>query len=184
MTWISERINQRAYLGIFVQLWFLPCVLAMSVVPNDISKWARFAIVTVLLSYPTPHPMQVGWCSRNSNTVRTRTVSAALYNMAVQIQAIIYSNIYRADDRPLCECPWESFHINSTNHLLDRRGNRVLVGICVLNIFSYLFAKFYYVWRNKQRAQVWDALTAEEKLHYMETTTDEGSKRLDFRFAH
>ena len=103
MTHVSEKINQRAYLGIFVQLWFLPCVIAMSVLHDSVSKWSRFALVTVLLSYPTPHPLQVGWCSRNSNTVRTRTVSAALYNMAVQLQAIIYSNIYRADDRPLCK---------------------------------------------------------------------------------
>ncbi|OAL51161.1 MFS general substrate transporter [Pyrenochaeta sp. DS3sAY3a] len=167
MTYISEKINQRSYLGVFVQLWFLPCVIAMSVLPDSSSRWARFALVTVLLSYPTPHPMQVGWCSRNSNTVRTRTVSAALYNMSVQFQAIIYSNIYRADDKPLY-----------------RRGNRVLVGICVLNIFLYLFSKAYYTWRNKQRDRQWNALSAEQKLEYLDTTTDEGSRRLDFRFAH
>lgn len=28
------------------------------------------------------------------------------------------------------------------------------------------------------------ALTVEEKVHYLKTTTDEGSKRLDFEFAH
>ncbi|KAF2872838.1 major facilitator superfamily domain-containing protein [Massariosphaeria phaeospora] len=167
MTHVSERINQRSYLGIFVQLWFLPCVIAMSVIPADTSRWARFAIVTVLLSYPTPHPMQVGWCSRNSNTVRTRTVSAALYNMAVQLQAIIYSNIYLEDDKPLY-----------------RRGNRVLIGVAVLNIFLYILAKVYYTWRNNQRDKVWNSLTVDEKLQYMDTTTDEGSKRLDFRFAH
>ncbi|KAF1999209.1 MFS general substrate transporter [Amniculicola lignicola CBS 123094] len=167
MTYISERINQRSYLGVFVQLWFLPCIIAMSVIPGDTSKWARFAVVTVLLSYPTPHPMQVGWCSRNSNTVRTRTVSAALYNMAVQLQAIIYSNIYLDDDKPLY-----------------RRGNRVLVGICILNIFLYLFAKAYYVWRNKQRDSKWKAMSAQEKIDYLDTTTDQGSKRLDFKFAH
>lgn len=66
----------------------------------------------------------------------------------------------------------------------DRRGNRVLVGICVLNIFLYLFSKAYYTWRNKQRDQQWNALTAEQKLEYLDTTTDEGSRRLDFRFAH
>ncbi|KAF2829907.1 MFS general substrate transporter [Ophiobolus disseminans] len=167
MTYISEKINQRAYMGIFVQLWFLPCVIAMSVIPDSISRWSRFALVTVLLSYPTPHPLQVGWCSRNSNTVRTRTVSAALYNMAVQIQAIIFSNIYQANDRPMY-----------------RRGNRVLVGVCVLNIFLYAFSKVYYTWRNKQRDKQWNAFTVEQKLDYMNTTTDEGSKRLDFRFAH
>ncbi|KAF2036264.1 MFS general substrate transporter [Setomelanomma holmii] len=167
MTHISEKINQRSYLGIFVQLWFLPCVIAMSVLPDNVSKWSRFALVTVLLSYPTQHPLQVGWCSRNSNTVRTRTVSAALYKMAVQVQAIIYSNIYRVDDKPLY-----------------RRGNRVLVGICVLNIFLYAFSKGYYKWHNAQRDRIWDALTAEQKLDYLNTTTDQVSKRLDFRFAH
>lgn len=56
--------------------------------------------------------------------------------------------------------------------------------MCVLNIFLYLFAKAYYTWRNKQREKTWNALNVEEKLNYLETTTDEGSKRLDFRFAH
>lgn len=112
MTYVSEKINQRSYLGILVQFWFLPCIIAMAVLPDDASRWARFAVVTVLLSYPTPHPMQVGWCSRNSNTVRTRTVSAALYNMAVQLQAIIYSNIYRKDDKPLCKPTYYPFHIS------------------------------------------------------------------------
>jgi hypothetical protein len=68
--------------------------------------------------------------------------------------------------------------------MADRRGNRVLVGISVLNIFLYVFAKVYYTWRNKKRDQQWNGLTAEEKVHYMNTTKDEGSKRLDFRFAH
>jgi hypothetical protein len=42
----------------------------------------------------------------------------------------------------------------------------------------------YYTWRNKQRDQQWDALTVEQKLAYLSTTDDEGSKRLDFRFVH
>ncbi|KAL1594587.1 hypothetical protein SLS60_010348 [Paraconiothyrium brasiliense] len=166
-TYISERINQRSLMGMFVQFWFLPFLVAMAVLPESSSRWSRYALVTVLLSYPSPHPMQVGWCSRNSNTVRTRTVSAALYNMSVQLQAIIYSNIYQDDDKPLY-----------------RTGNRVLLGICVLNIFIYAFNKVYYVWRNKQRDRKWNALTAEERVEYLDTTTEEGSKRLDFRFAH
>jgi hypothetical protein len=40
------------------------------------------------------------------------------------------------------------------------------------------------VYRNKTREEKWQALNLEEKTHYLETTTDEGNKRLDFRFAH
>lgn len=76
--------------------------------------------------------------------------------------------IYRADDAPRYE-----------------RGNRVLVVICALNvIILYPGAKLYYMWRNRQRARVWDAMTSEERERYLETTTDVGNKRLDFRFAH
>ncbi|TQN65182.1 putative transporter [Colletotrichum shisoi] len=85
--------------------------------------------------------------------------------MSVQIQSIISANIYRRDDRPQY-----------------RRGNRVLVGIASLNIVVYTCAKFYYVWRNKRRDQIWDAMSPEERQRYLNTTTDKGSKRLDFRF--
>lgn len=59
-----------------------------------------------------------------------------------------------------------------------------MVGICVLNMFLYVFAKAYYVWRNKQRDRKWNALSQAQKVDYLNTTADEGSKRLDFRFAH
>ena len=39
----------------------------------------------------------MGWNARNSNTVRTRAVSAALYNMFVQSGNIVAVNIYRDD---------------------------------------------------------------------------------------
>ncbi|OJJ04056.1 hypothetical protein ASPVEDRAFT_891342 [Aspergillus versicolor CBS 583.65] len=173
LTYVSVKWNQRAWLGLFTQFWFLPCLVALAVLPEGTPRWGSYALVTVILSYPTPHPMQVGWCSSNSNTVRTRTVSAALYkcltarSMMVQVQAIIASNIYREDDKPLY-----------------RRGNRVLIGINCLNVVLYLFAKWYYINRNKQREKIWGSMTSEEKEEYLNTTTDQGNKRLDFRFAH
>jgi hypothetical protein len=46
--------------------------------------------------------------------------------------------------------------------LLDLRGNRALIAInCVNIILVYPGTKMYYIWRNKQRAKIWDAMTPE-----------------------
>jgi hypothetical protein len=58
-----------------------------------------------------------------------------------------------------------------------------LVIVCSANLIQYFLTKFYYTWRNQQKAKKWDALTDDQKLEYLETTTDSGSKRLDFRFV-
>lgn len=101
MTYLSEKTNQRAYFGVFSQVWMLSCIAGLIALPiSTANPWTTYAILTTLLSYPTPHPIQVGWCSRISGTTRTRTVSAALYNMFVQVQSIVSSNIYREDDIP------------------------------------------------------------------------------------
>jgi hypothetical protein len=52
------------------------------------------------------------------------------------------------------------------------------------NIVMTVFIKVYYIWRNKSRDRKWNAMSSEEKDHYLRTTKDEGNKRLDFRFAH
>jgi hypothetical protein len=38
--------------------------------------------------------------------------------------------------------------------------------------------------RNAYRERVWGAMNEEERLNYLATTSDEGNKRLDFRFTH
>jgi hypothetical protein len=188
MTYVSEKINQRAYMGIFSQIWFLPCLIALILLPISTSNpWTTYAILTTLLSYPTPHPIQVGWCSRISNSTRTRTVSAALYNMFVQVQSIVSSNIYRQDDIPdysksTIRFPTHKFSL--TPAVITEKGNSALVAITVLNIFLYIAVKQYYIWRNNSKERQWKQLSAEERAVYLETTTTEGNKRLDFRFVH
>jgi len=122
---------------------------------------------TLLLGYPNAHPIQVGWNSRNSNSVRSRTVSAACYNMFVQASGIISSNIYRADDAPRY-----------------KRGNKQLLAINVMNIFLYILVKAYYSWRNKKREEKWASMTEEQRIEYLATTKDQGNKRLNFKFQH
>lgn len=37
---------------------------------------------------------------------------------------------------------------------------------------------------SRRRDEKWNAMTKEQKEHYLATTSDEGNKRLDFRFTH
>lgn len=53
LTYISEVINQRAYLGLFTEFWYLPCVIALAILPENTSRWGTYALITVLLSHPT-----------------------------------------------------------------------------------------------------------------------------------
>ncbi|CZR35637.1 uncharacterized protein FPRO_00240 [Fusarium proliferatum ET1] len=167
ITWLSERVQERGMLSSLSNIWIFPWVLALVVLPGDISPWVRYALITGLLSYPYCHAILVGWNAKNSNSVRTRAISAALYNMFVQTGNIAASNIFREDDQPLY-----------------RRGNRVILGITSANIVLFYIVKAFYIWRNKVRDARWNALTKEQQQDYILNTTDEGQQRLDFRFAH
>ncbi|KAL4793149.1 major facilitator superfamily domain-containing protein [Aspergillus venezuelensis] len=163
LSYAAEATQELTFISIIGQIWAFPFLIYIYVVDiNSVNKWVVWAVMTLLLAYPS-----VGWNSRNSNTVRSRTVSAAVYNMCVQSSGIIASNIYREDDSP--------------RYL---RGNRVLVGLISSNMVIYLLTKVYYVWRNKSRARRWDSMSESQQLEYLATTTDEGNKRLDFRLAH
>ena len=166
-TWLSEKINNRLGIVLFCQLWMLPLLIAIAVLPKSNSGWSRYPILILLVGYPYVHAIIVAITSRNAGTVRTRTVGSALYNMSVQASSIIASNIYQNDDKPLY-----------------RRGNRVLVGITSYNIVLIVAIKIYYIWRNKTRERKWNAMSDDERQFYLQTTKDEGNKRLDFRFAH
>ncbi|KAI1398605.1 MFS general substrate transporter [Hypoxylon fuscum] len=168
LTFAAEIFGELTLISMVGQIWILPFLIYLNVADTaNASRWVIWAVTTLLLGYPSAHPIQVGWNSRNSNTVRARTVSAACYNMFVQAGGIISSNIYRADDAPLY-----------------RRGNKQLLAILIMNIALYCLTKLYYVLRNRSRDRKWNAMTAEQKLEYLSTTTDEGNKRLDFRFEH
>jgi len=166
-TYISERFNERFLVGLISQVWALPLLVALELLPANASHWARWAVSSLLVGHPYVHAILVAITSRNAGTVRTRTVASAMYNMCVQASSIISQNIYRDDDKPLY-----------------RRGNKVLLGICAYNFALFVGAKLYYVVTNKKRENIWKGMTKEEKEIYLETTKDEGNKRLDFRFAH
>ena len=167
-TWFSERINNRFLCVLLCQVWMLPLLVALEIIPGGHKmQWPRYVLSILLYGYPYIHAIIVALTSRNAGSVRTRTVGSAIYNMSVQASNVIASNIYRNDDKPLY-----------------RRGNKYLLGILAWNVVFIIAIKGYYMWRNKSRDKKWDAMTDDERQHYLQTTTDEGNKRLDFRFAH
>ncbi|KXN91800.1 hypothetical protein AN958_11950 [Leucoagaricus sp. SymC.cos] len=168
ITLLSEAVNERTFVATAETAWMLPFIIALYTLPDFPNPWVFYVLSTLLLIYPYTHAIQVAWCSRNSGAVASRTVSASLYNMFVQASSIISSNVYRQDDAPRY-----------------RRGNIVLMVIALFNlVILYPGTRMYYIWRNKQRDKVWDAMTEEEKANYLATTKDVGNRRLDFRFAY
>ena len=165
VTYLTERFQQRAIIGLLTQVWLLPLLIIEYKSAGTLSHWGQYAVLFFLLGQPSVHAAQVGWCSRLSNAVRTRAVSAAMYNIMIQLSGIASSNIYRSDDKPL-------YH----------RGNKQLIAINVSAIALYVFTKVYYVQRNKQKAKKWAAMTKEEQAWYLGNSSDQGNKRLDFVF--
>ncbi|EPE30619.1 MFS general substrate transporter [Glarea lozoyensis ATCC 20868] len=166
VTYLTERFQQRAYVGALSQLWVLPLLVIEYTSVQSLSNWGQYAVLFFLLAQPSVHAAQVGWCSRLSNAVRTRAVSACLYNITIQLSGIASSNIYRADDKPLY-----------------KRGNQQLIIINVATIVLYLLTKVYYTQRNSYKTKKWNSMTKEEQAWYLEHNSDQGNKRLDFLFA-
>ncbi|RAK91882.1 MFS general substrate transporter [Aspergillus costaricaensis CBS 115574] len=166
-TWISERFNQRLLLGVVSEFWCLVLLIALEVLPDGASGWARWIINALLIGAPYVHAIIVAMTSRNAGSVRTRTVASAVYNMMVQASSIIASQIYQDKDKPYY-----------------RVGNKVLIAISVFSMALFIGAKFYYIWRNKYNAARWNAMSSEEREEYLAANKDLGNKRLDFRFTH
>ncbi|KAK4908701.1 hypothetical protein LTR49_022441 [Elasticomyces elasticus] len=166
-TWISEKFNQRFLIGVVGQLWSIPVLIALIVIPTSTSHWAKWAMATLLVGYVYVHAILVAITSRNAGSVRTRTVASAVYNICVQASNVVSTQIYRAKDAPMY-----------------RTGNKVLIGIAAYNVVLFLGTKIFYVRINAKRDKLWKAMSDEEKEDYLATTKDRGNKRLDFRFAH
>ncbi|KAJ6127861.1 Major facilitator superfamily domain general substrate transporter [Penicillium samsonianum] len=166
-SWVSEKINNRMAIVLFYSFWVFPLLMALELMPATSSPWSWYAVTVLVIGFPYVHSINVSLISRNAGSVRTRTVGSAVYNMICQAGSIISSNIYRTDDKPYY-----------------RKGNKILLALVAWNVLVTIFIKFYYTRRNKTREQVWNAMSPEQKHHYLSTTKDEGNKRLDFRFAH
>ncbi|ODQ80437.1 hypothetical protein BABINDRAFT_161375 [Babjeviella inositovora NRRL Y-12698] len=167
-TWLTVRLNLRALVSLCQPIYTVPLLGVLCWWQGAMhNKWATYAVTSLILGNPYIHAVCVGWCSTNSNSVKSRTISASLYNIFCQLGGILSANIYRTSDLPLY-----------------KRGNKVLFAIAFILVPILLGTRQYYVWRNKQRDTIWDAMTEDERKSYIEDNKDLGNKRLDFRFVY
>lgn len=92
---LSEKLNERFLLCMVSQIWCLPLLIALEVLPPSRSPWVTWILSVLVFAEPYVHPLIVAITSRNAGTVRTRTVASALYNMMVQASNVIGSNVSR-----------------------------------------------------------------------------------------
>ncbi|KAK6465486.1 allantoate permease [Scheffersomyces coipomensis] len=165
ITKLSERFNQRALVAIILPIYSIPLLFIFKYNRDRLTTTGLWLLSSLIAGAPYIHAICVSWVSRNSGSIKTRSVSAAVYNLIVQAGGIISANIYRDDDKPL-------YHRGNT-HIL-------LFGIALLPLL--LSIKAYYTWRNNSKSKVWNSMTEDEQYQYVHNTPDEGNKRLDFRF--
>jgi hypothetical protein len=60
-TWVSEKINNRFAIVMVCQLWCLPLVLALELLPGSASPWVWYALSGLLVGYPYIHAI-LGRC--------------------------------------------------------------------------------------------------------------------------
>lgn len=167
LTALSKKLKERFLVSTIGAFWGIILFAVLVAIPSSTNKWGKWALLSLIVSTPYYHPITVSTVSGNSGSVRMRTVSLAVYNMMAQVGGIAAAHVYNPSDAPYYP-----------------KGNKVLLGVVILSLAVLLFSKAYYVLRNRYRAKIWDSWSPEEKHHYLQTTTDKGNKRLDFRFVH
>jgi hypothetical protein len=210
LTRVSEWLNQRAFIAVLQSVWTLPCIIALRFWPGVIKDaWGTYALITVLLSYPYCHAINVAWVSKNANNVGTRTVASALYNVGILFLIFFHSSsfprslfpvlsptlpmmhpLYLLTNASIIQISVQIGHVIYSFIYVEhdkpyyRDGNTKLLAINILSIFLFFFTKAYYVWRNKQKDATWRAMSEAERADYVQNSPETGCKRLDFRFAH
>lgn len=123
-------------------------------------------------SYVDPyfHPIVSAWISENTFDVKKRAITAATYNVIVQVGSLIGSQIYRKYDAPYY-----------------KQGNKVLISICALSLVTFVAQRQCLIILNKRKEKIWKQMTIEEKAAYQGDSAarkQDGNKRLDFRFKY
>jgi hypothetical protein len=105
----SNHFMERTWHCIIGEFWCLPLLVALLTLPAGGHEWGRFTITTMiagceyfslssckfqqltLMTDPYFHPIVSAWISENSFDVKKRAITAATYNVIVQVGSVISS---------------------------------------------------------------------------------------------
>ncbi|KAI9871884.1 MAG: hypothetical protein M1823_008322 [Watsoniomyces obsoletus] len=166
----SEHFNERAIHCFVGEFWSLPLLAALLGLPAHGHAWGRFTLTTMISGYPYFHPIVGAWISENSFSVKKRALTAATYNVIVQIGSVIGSQIYRQDDSPYYY-----------------RGNKVCISICAFALIVLVAQRQWLALMNKRKERQWDRMPVEERTVYqadVQAREKDGNARLEFRFKY
>ena len=124
----------------------------------------------MISGYPYFHPIVSSWISENTFDVKKRAITAATYNVIVQVGSVVSSQIYRKHDSPYY-----------------KQGNKVLISICALSLVTFIVQRQFLIHLNKKKERTWEAMSLEERNAYqndIQARERDGNKRLDFRFKY
>lgn len=92
LAYSSEYFNERTFHCFFGAFWSLPIFTALLTIPDGGREWGRFSLVTLISGYPYFHPLISSWISENTFDVKKRAITAATYNVIVQMYVPSVSN--------------------------------------------------------------------------------------------
>jgi hypothetical protein len=105
----SNHFMERTFHCIIGEFWVLPLLIALIGLPGGGHNWSRFTITTmisgckssrlspiqsrvlIMITDPYFHPIVSAWISENTFDVKKRAITAATYNVIVQIGSVISS---------------------------------------------------------------------------------------------
>ncbi|XMA11781.1 hypothetical protein WAI453_004572 [Rhynchosporium graminicola] len=166
----SDYFQERTLHCIFGEFWILPLLTAALSLPDGGNEWGRYSLITLISGYPYFHPIVSSWISENTFDVKKRAITAATYNVIVQVGSLISSQIYRKTDAPYY-----------------KTGNTVLISFCALSLVTFAAQRHWLIVLNKRKEKVWETMSADERFTYqndIEARENDGNKRLDFRFKY
>lgn len=87
----SEYFGERTFHCLVGEFWSLPLLAALLALPSGGRDWGRFTITTLISGYPYFHPIVSAWISENTFDVKKRAITAATYNVIVQVGSVVSS---------------------------------------------------------------------------------------------